>query len=184
MEFELCQFSPNINSRAYRIGEQTFENSKRLLAAHARSSLLSLLDRRYANGGTEYSYSDNYCRRHFAERERDTRQFLSHLSVLDTFEPSSAFFQVSRICNFSWIFIFSNFRSIIASITYEETCWANFESRFRSRLIFNLFEGGWKLKLKCREELLIGGWYQYVGGNIYEERISYARCRSTRLINV
>lgn len=24
----------------------------------------------------------------------------------------------------TWIFIFSNFRSIIVSITYEETCWA------------------------------------------------------------
>lgn len=154
MEFELCQFSPNINSRAYRIGEQTFENSKTLLAAHARSSLLSLLDRHYANGGTEYSYSDNYCRRHFAERERDTRQFLSHLSVLDTFEPSSAFFQVSRICNFSWIFIFSNFRSIIASITYEETCWANCESRFRSRLIFNLFEGWLEIKVKVPRRII------------------------------
>lgn len=87
-----------ISERTDRVW-QTFENSKTpLLAAYARSSpLLSLLDRRYANGGMNTARAiitgEGISRN---ENETFANLYSNHLS-----RP----FEVLLFCNVSWILI-------------------------------------------------------------------------------
>lgn len=103
-----------ISERTDRVW-QTFENSKTpLLAAYTRSSpLLSLLDRRYANGGMNTA-------RAIITGEGISRNENEHIRQF-VFEPSIPSFRslafLQRLVNFN--LNFSNFLSTIVSITYK-----------------------------------------------------------------